>query len=200
MSDSTQSGDPGDPHSGPAFRAGKAAARNRWILVTLGVITVIAGFVALAMPFVASITATLLLGWVLIVSGGIGLFSAFRRSERWQIAAAFALSLVAIVAGLLMLLAPLSGMLALTTIVTAYLGGAGAVRLYYGFRSLDDRGGWLIALGALSLLLALLLFFGLPYNAAWVPGVLLGIDLIFWGAAEIAFGLREGRERGTAEA
>ena len=183
-----------------AFQAGKAAAQNRWLLVALGVITVVAGLIALAMPFLASVTATLLLGWILIFTGAVGLVSAFRRSQRRQIAAAFGLALVSVVAGVLMLVAPAAGMLALTTIVIAYFGGVGAVRLWYGVKSFGEGGAWMIAVGALSLVLALLLWAGLPFNAAWVPGVLLGIALIMWGAVEIALGLREGKFRNAGEA
>ena len=178
----------------PAFRAGKAAAQNRWLLLILGAVTVLAGVAALAMPFIASVAAALLLGWVLIVSGVVGLFAAFRRNEGWHIAAAFAFSLLAIVTGALILVQPIAGILAITTLIIAYFAAAGILRLYYGAKSFGDGGGWMVASGTLSLLLAILLWFGLPFNAAWVPGVLLGLDLIFWGALQIAFGIRAGHE------
>jgi len=181
----------------PAFRAGKAAAQNRWLLLILGAVTVLAGIAALAMPFFASIAAALLLGWVLITSGVVGLFAAFRRNEGWHIAAAFALALLAIVTGALVLVQPIAGILAITTLIIAYFAAAGVLRLYYGAKSFGDGGGWMVASGALSLLLAILLWFGLPFNAAWVPGVLLGLDLILWGALQIAFGMREGRRGGA---
>lgn len=196
MTDTTRHDESGAGTDGQAaFDAGKAAAQNRWLLVALGAVTVIAGLVALAMPFLASITATLLLGWILIFTGAVGLVSAFRRSQRRQIAAAFGLALLSVAAGVLMLVAPAAGMLALTTIVIAYFGGVGAVRIWYGVRSFGDGGGWMVAVGVLSLALALLLWAGLPFNAAWVPGVLLGVDLVMWGAVEIALGLREGKFR-----
>jgi len=187
-----------DREADPAFRAGKAAAQNRWLLLVLGAVTVLAGVVALAMPFFASIAAALLVGWVLIASGVVGLFAAFRRNEGWHIAAAFALSLLAIVTGALILVQPIAGILAITTLIIAYFAAAGILRLYYGAKSYGDGGGWMIASGALSLVLAILLWFGLPFNAAWVPGVLLGLDLILWGALQIAFGMREGRRKAAA--
>ena len=199
MTDTTRSeADGAQERHHEMFRAGKAAAQNRWLLVALGALTILAGVVALAMPLLASITATLLLGWVLIVAGAVGLVSAFRRTKKRQIAAAFALALVSIVAGVLTLVSPAAGMLALTTIIIGYFAAVGLVRLYYGVKSMGDGGGWMVAVGALSLVLAVLLWFGLPFNAAWVPGVLLGIDLILWGAVEISLGLREGRMPGEA--
>ncbi|MEE4121349.1 MAG: DUF308 domain-containing protein, partial [Paracoccaceae bacterium] len=150
MTDTTRRESGGaEERQGEMFRAGKAAAQNRWLLVALGAITIIAGVVALAMPLLASITATLLLGWVLIVSGAVGLVSAFRRTKKRQIAAAFALALVAIVAGVLTLVSPAAGMLALTTIIIGYFAAVGIVRLYYGVQSMGDGGGWMVAVGAL---------------------------------------------------
>ena len=201
MTDTTRSeADGAQERHHEMFRAGKAAAQNRWLLVALGALTILAGVVALAMPLLASITATLLLGWVLIFAGAVGLVSAFRRTKKRQIAAAFAMALVSIVAGVLTLISPAAGMLALTTIIIGYFAAVGLVRLYYGVKSMGDGGGWMVAVGALSLVLAVLLWFGLPFNAAWVPGVLLGIDLILWGAVEISLGLREGRTADTADA
>ena len=201
MTDTTRTeADGAQERQGEMFQAGKAAAQNRWLLVALGALTILAGVVALAMPLLASITATLLLGWVLIVAGAVGLVSAFRRTKKRQIAAAFALALVSIVAGVLTLVSPAAGMLALTTIIIGYFAAVGLVRLYYGVKSMGDGGGWMVAVGALSLVLAVLLWFGLPFNAAWVPGVLLGIDLILWGAVEISLGLREGRTPDTTDA
>lgn len=46
--------------------------------------------------------------------------------------------------------------------------------------------GWLALSGAVSLLLGLVLFFGLPSTAIWALGFLIGIDLALLGASEIA--------------
>lgn len=179
-----------------AFRAGKSAAHNRWLLLIVGIVTLLAGVVALAMPFIASLTAAILAGWVLIVAGVFGLVTAFRRHDGWHVAAAFALALVSILGGILMLAQPLTGILALTTVLIAYFAASGVLRIWYGARALGEGGGWMVATGALSFLLALLLWFGLPFSAAWVPGVFLGVDLIIWGALQIGLALREGHRSG----
>lgn len=180
-----------DEEGSDTARAGEAVGRlvagNSWVLRVTGAVSILAGILAIAVPFLASITAAILVGGLLVGSGAVGLVSAFRR-EGWHVAAAFALSLVSVVAGLLMLFQPIAGILALTTLVIAYLGASGILRIWYGARQRDDGGGWMIATGALSIVLALLLWFGFPFNAVWVPGLLLGIDLILWGALLLAFG------------
>lgn len=179
--------------SEPAFSAGKAAASSRWLLMVVGIVTLVAGVIALAMPFLASVTAAILVGWVLIVSGAVGLFTAVRRNDGWHIAAAFAISIVSIIGGLLMLMQPIAGIFALTTLLIAYFAASGILRIWYGAKSVHEGGGWMIATGALAFLLAVMLFFSLPLSAAWLPGVMLGVDLIFWGALQIALATRAGR-------
>ena len=51
----------------------------------------------------------------------------------------------------------------------------------------------MLALGVLSLALAVMLWIGLPFSATWVLGVLLGVDLVTWGALMIALAVRIGR-------
>ncbi|MFW5642072.1 MAG: HdeD family acid-resistance protein, partial [Roseicyclus sp.] len=73
-------------------------------------------------------------------------------------------------------------------------GASGLLRIWYGAKSLGDGGGWMLALGVLSVVVALLLWFALPFSATWVLGVLLGVDLTIWGALMIALAVRIGRK------
>lgn len=175
------------------FDAGRSATVNRWLLMAIGIVTILAGAVALVMPLFASLTAVLMVAIALMVSGVVGLVTALRRKDGWSLAASFALSLVYILGGVLMFTQPLSGILALTTVIIAYFAATGIVRLYYGVRAWGEGGGWILASAALSLLIAVLLLIGLPLSAAWVPGVMLAVDLIVWGALQIALAMRIGR-------
>lgn len=186
---------PGDLQSrAAAYDAGRSAGANQWVLYALGVVSILGGIVAIAMPFLGTLTAALVAGAALIASGLMGLFTAFRRHEGWHVAAAFALALLSIVVGVVIFLQPVAGIFALTTLVIAWFGASGLLRIWYGARSLGDGGGWMLALGILSVAVALLLWFGLPFSATWVLGVLLGVDLAVWGALMIALAVRLGRK------
>lgn len=179
--------------SAAAFEAGRVAAGNRWMLYIVGGASIIAGLAAIFMPFIASFAAAVTVGACLVFSGIVGLIAAFRRRDYWHMASAFGLSLLAIVAGVLMLLQPLAGIFALTTLIIAWLGASGALRVYYGIRRRHERGaGWMLASGIASVAVALLLWFGMPFNAAWVPGLVLGLDLLIWGALLIALAVYAG--------
>ncbi|MFZ3241827.1 MAG: DUF308 domain-containing protein, partial [Pseudolabrys sp.] len=56
-------------------------------------------------------------------------------------------------------------------------------------RELSGQWGWMLASGIIDLALALMIFAGLPSTAAWALGLLVGINMIFGGAALIAMSL-----------
>lgn len=178
-------------HTGAVPReAGRSAARKRWLPYAVGIVSIVAGAIAILNPFLGTLTAAFVAGAALVASGLVGLLTAFRRHEGWHVAAAFAIALLSIVVGLMIFLQPIAGVFALTTLVIAWFGASGILRAWYDFRSLGDGGGWMAAFGVLSIALALLLWFGLPFSAVWVLGVLPGVDLVIWGALMIALAAR----------
>ena len=56
-------------------------------------------------------------------------------------------------------------------------------------RELSGQWGWMLVSGIIDLALALMIFAGLPSAAAWALGLLVGINMIFGGAALIAMSL-----------
>ncbi len=56
-------------------------------------------------------------------------------------------------------------------------------------QQLSGRWGWMLASGVIDLVLAGMVFAGLPGTAAWALGLLLGINMIFGGAALIGMAL-----------
>ena len=179
---------------------GVEAGRNGWVLWVLGIAAIVAGAIALAMPLVASFAANTVIAAMLIASGAVGLFTSFRRRDGGAIAIGFALSALAVVTGILMLVAPFAGIVALSTLIVAFFLASGAIRIWYGIKAREMRGrGWLIASGALSIVLAALLWFAFPASALWLPGMLLGIDLILYGTLMISLAVF-GRPKIDAEA
>jgi uncharacterized membrane protein HdeD (DUF308 family) len=171
----------------PMHALGVEAGRNGWVLWVLGIAAIAAGVIALAMPFVASFAANVVVAAMLVASGAVGLFTSARRRDGGAIAMGFALSGLAIVAGVLMLIAPLAGIVALSTLIVAFFLASGAMKIWWGVRRAEMRGrGWLIASGVLSVALALMLWLAFPASALWLPGVLLAVDLILYGALMIS--------------
>ncbi|MFX0543701.1 HdeD family acid-resistance protein [Roseovarius sp. S4756] len=193
---------PDSPTSEAAYAAGQEAAHNKWLLLIIGIVTLIGGVLAIAMPLFASITMALVAAWVLIASGVVGIIAAFRRRHGWHMVAAALSAALSVLIGLMILVQPMVGLLTITALIIAFFAVSGALRLYYGIRMLQHGGGggWMIAGGALAVILAVILISGLPFSAAWVPGVLLGIDLVTWGAILIALGTRNAQLAAAREA
>ena len=56
-------------------------------------------------------------------------------------------------------------------------------------RELSGRWGWMLASGVIDLILAAMILAGLPGTAAWALGLLVGINMVFGGAALIGMAL-----------
>jgi uncharacterized membrane protein HdeD (DUF308 family) len=154
-----------------------------------GVVLVILGLAAVILPQVASVAVAVLIGWLLLMSGIVGLWSTFAAHHGpgfgWSLASAVA----GVVAGIVLLAWPLTGVVTLTLVLTTFLCVEGAVSLFYALdhrRQLTGRWGMLLISGAVDLLLAGLIFAGLPASAGWAIGILVGINLLVGGAALIA--------------
>ena len=179
-----------------AEKLGLAAARtvrDHWQLFLMeGIALIVLGLLALSQPAFASLAATIFFGWLLLISGLIGLIATFRARRApgfiWSLASA----LLALVAGVLLLDAPLQGTLSLTGIVIAFLLIEGIVSIIYALEhrsSQSGRWGWMLASGALDLVLGGILLSGLPGTALWALGMLIGINLLFGGASLVAMAL-----------
>jgi len=169
------------------------AVRRHWVLFLIeGIVLVVLGILALLAPVIASVAATVLFGWLLLLSGVIGLVTTFRVRNApgfwWSLLSA----VIGIVAGVLLLGWPLLGTLSLTAVLIAFLLAEGVVSILYALEhrnALSGRWGWMLASGIIDVGLGVLLAIGLPGTAMWALGLLLGINLIFGGWALIFMAL-----------
>jgi uncharacterized membrane protein HdeD (DUF308 family) len=169
------------------------AVRRHWVLFLCeGIALVILGLLAVLAPMIASVAATVFFGWILLLSGVVGLISTLRARQAPGFAWSLLSALVGIVAGVLLLAWPLLGTLSLTAVLIAFLLLEGGVSIMYALEhksALSGRWGWMLASGMVDVFLGLLLFIGLPGTALWALGLLVGINLLFGGWALILMAL-----------
>jgi uncharacterized membrane protein HdeD (DUF308 family) len=164
-----------------------------WALFLVeGILLLVLGMTAVVVPWVATVAVEILIGWLILVSGIVGLISSFwmRRAPGfwWSLLSA----VLGIAAGIVLLRWPLSGAFSLTLILTVFLAVEGAVSILYGLehrRELSGRWGLMLLSGVIDLILAGIIFAGLPGTAAWAIGLLVGINLVFGGSALIGMAL-----------
>jgi len=83
---------------------------------------------------------------------------------------------------------PLLGLGLLTFILVAYFVADGLWKVIAAFRNMSAPGWlWLLVSGALSLLLALLIWRDWPVSGLYAVGVLVGVNLLSTGIALVAF-------------
>jgi len=171
--------------------------RHHWQLFLIeGIALMILGLLAIAAPVFASLAATIFFGWLLLVSGAIGLIASVRARRAPGFIWALLSALVGIAAGALLIGAPLPGTFSLTAVLIAFLFIEGVVSIAYALEHRSGRSGswgWVLASGVLDLLLGGILFAGLPGDALWALGLLIGINMVFGGWSLIAMALHARR-------
>lgn len=162
------------------------AEHQRFFRIT-GIAAIVLGALAILMPHVATLAASLVIGALFLVNGVVACVTAFSARRAGRTAAGFFLGVLFVIAGALLLFDPEGGVLALTVVLTAFLIVSGAIKLWFGWRLRPVPGsGWMLTGGALSALLGIIIWSGLPGTAFWVLGLIIGIDLIFYGIALLA--------------
>jgi uncharacterized membrane protein HdeD (DUF308 family) len=169
------------------------ALHEHWKLyLAEGIALVVLGVIAILIPPIATLAVTIVLGWLFLVSGVIGLFTTFWMRQApgfwWSLISA----VLAVVVGGLLLARPVSGALSLTIVVVVFFVIEGVASIMFALehkRELSGRWGWMLMSGIIDLVLAALVFAGLPSTAAWAIGLLVGINMVFGGSALIAMAL-----------
>jgi len=169
------------------------ALHEHWKLyLAEGIALVVLGVIAILIPPIATLAVTIVLGWLFLVSGVIGLFTTFWMRQApgfwWSLISA----VLAVVVGGLLLTRPVSGALSLTIVVVVFFVIEGVASIMFALehkRELSGRWGWMLMSGIIDLALAALVFAGLPSTAAWAIGLLVGINMVFGGSALIAMAL-----------
>lgn len=165
---------------------------RRWLLVT-GALSIVAGALALLVPVVASVATAIFIGWVLVFAGIVMGVNAHQRRAAASPALHYLNAALTLLVGLYLLIFPLTGTVTLTFMLAVWFLGIGAIELLAAFRARGVSGTWVIALnGAVSTALGVLIAMDLPSSAVWAIGLLVGINLVFWGvrAIIIAMALR----------
>ena len=158
-----------------------------------GLILLVLGVVAIVVPPLATVAVEIFVGWIVLVSGIVGLVATLRTRGAPGFGWSLLSAVIAIVAGVVLLAWPLSGALSLTVILTVFLAAEGIASIMYALdhrRDLTPRWSLMLVSGLVDLVLAGIIFAGLPGTAAWAIGLLLGINLVFGGIALIGMALR----------
>ena len=167
--------------------------------IAFGVLLIVLGLLALMAPLLAGIAVTGMFAWLLIVGGVAHIVLA------WHVRGAGAhiweglVGLAYIAMGVFLFFRPFVGLFALTAFLGAYLLVTGIFDIIMWFRLRGvPGGGWLLFDAIVSLILAAMIWFHLPYSTTWVVGTLVGFGILFSGISRIALAMQARRLHLTA--
>ena len=165
------------------------AKKNAGWIIFLGALTVIAGFLALVMPWASGVGVVLVVGFALIVGGIARIIAAFSAGSFGRGTLAFIGGALGLLAGVLMVARPGVGLATLTLMVGAYLLVDGIFGAVLAFQVRPEQGwGWMLFSAAMSLILGFLLLKEWPLTGLWAIGTLVGINMLFAGSSMISIG------------
>ena len=126
---------------------------RHWVAFLVeGIILLILGLAA-----IVTFAVEILIGWLLLISGIVGLITTFRMRHAPGFWWALVSAILGIAAGVVLLRYPLSGMLSLTLILTVFFVIEGVASILYALehkRELTGRWGWMLVSGIVDLILA----------------------------------------------
>ncbi len=177
--------------------------RDHWVLFLVeGIVLVVLGLLAILVPAFATLAVAILIGWLFLISGVVGLITTFMARQAPGFWWAIISGVLGIAAGIILLMRPVSGAISLTLLLIAFFVIEGVATIMYAMEhknELSGRWGWMLASGVIDLVLAVMIFAGLPSTAAWALGLLVGINMLFGGTALSAMALHA-RAGGEASA
>jgi len=172
-------------------RAVAASVREHWkLFLAEGVILVLLGLLAIVVPVIASLAVAIFLGWLFLISGIVGLMTTFMMRNLPGFWWALLSAVLAIAAGVVLIGWPVSGVLSLTLVLIVFFLIEGVASIMYAIEHRNSgRWGWMLVSGIIDLILAGIIFAGLPGTAAWAIGLLVGINMVFGGTSMIAMAM-----------
>ena len=182
-----------DPRAG----SDTAPLRAKWgWIVALGVVYLIAGFIALGSVAMATVASVLIVGVMMIIAGVAEVISAFQIKSWGKFLLWVLLGLLYVVAGFVTFQNPLLAAVLLTLVLGASLVASGIMRIILAF-SMKRETPWIwVALsGVITVLLGVLILARWPVSSLYILGLFLGIDLIMAGAGWVGIGLGLRRAR-----
>jgi uncharacterized membrane protein HdeD (DUF308 family) len=167
-------------------------AKSGWI-VALGVVYVIAGFIALGSVVFATVATVLVVGIMMIISGIAEVINAFQLKSWGKFLLWVLLGLLYILAGFVTFENPLLAAALLTLMLGFALVASGIMRLLLAFSMREGTPWlWVVLSGLITLVLGIIILLHWPISGLYILGIFLGIDLVFAGVSwiSVGFGLR----------
>jgi uncharacterized membrane protein HdeD (DUF308 family) len=195
-----------DPSLVDMQRAVKNAFSLHWKLFLFqGVVMIVLGLLAVCAPVLATLAVDIYMGWLLLISGVIGLVALISTHHVHAFVWSLITAALSIAVGILLIMKPVQGAISLTFVLTAFFIIEGIFQTAIAIASRQVMAGtwvWMLLSGLSDLVLAAIIIMGWPGTAVWALGLLVGVNLLLSGCAVMAAALagRDAARSSTAAA
>ena len=166
---------------------GERAKNVRVWIVFAGIAALALGALAIIYDNSSTIASVLVFGWLLMIVGTLQIVTAF-QVRTWSGFFLYLLDgIIRAVVGTLMVMYPTSGAQALTLVLSFYFIAGGLFKTAGSIMLQFPSWGWSVVSGVVSVLLGVLLAAQWPSTSTWFIGFAVGLDLIIYGCALLAF-------------
>jgi uncharacterized membrane protein HdeD (DUF308 family) len=158
-------------------------------ITVLGVVAIILGVLAMLMPVLAGASVVLFLGVLVLAAGIVRMIWAFGSDSVGKGMLKFAVGVLTLLCGIVLLAHPLFASVVLTLVLAIYFVVDGIVEIVAGIKRRPGLGWmWMLVGGIVSILLGVIIWRQFPLSGIWAIGILLGIKLFFVGLIMIMAG------------
>jgi uncharacterized membrane protein HdeD (DUF308 family) len=166
------------------------AIRGNWgWILALGIVLIVVGTLALAMPFAGSLASIVFLGALLLMGGIAQLVGAFWSRDWSGFFITLLMGVLYVVMGVMFFRHPGEALVAVTLLLACAFIVGGLFRIIGSLMDQFPYWGWTLAGGAINLILGIYIYSQWPFDSFFIPGLFVGIDLIFTGWTWIVLAL-----------
>lgn len=150
--------------------------------VAIGIILILLGTGAIALPLVASLTIEAIFGWIFVISGIVTIIHSRNALNSGKCLLRLLSGLFYLAIGIMFLAYPVQGIITLTLLLAILFFFQGIIKIAVAIRLRPiPNWGWMLISGIASLLISGIIWAGWPSSISWVLGLLVGINLILSG-------------------
>lgn len=143
---------------------------------------ILLGILAIALPGFFTLSVEFLIAFLFIIGAVVQLARIFQVEGGGAKFATAISAIIYAVIGILLFAYPLIGILSITMLLAILFFAQGLIQIYVGLTSQHiRRWGWWIFSGIISIILALIIWAEWPTSAIWFIGILVGVNLLFYG-------------------
>jgi len=155
-----------------------------------GVSLIILGMLAVGSPFLAAVTVSVFIAWLLVLAGVVHLTVAFHTREAGSLIWRLLVGLAYIFFGVYLIARPALGVVSLTLVLASLFLVEGILNIVLFFRIRSLQGSsWVLIDGIITLLLGLMIYTQWPSSSAWAIGTLVGVSMVISGVTRVMLSL-----------